>query len=192
MMDQDEFGVYVIERLRDVGIPYMVVGSYASNMYGEPRATNDIDIVVAARFPQIEQFAARLDEDKYLSLQAARDALLHESMFSVIDTSSGWKVDLIPRKRQPFDHVAFERRSPGRLLDREIVVLSREDAILSKLAWAKKSDSERQLRDVESILVLQWERIDFEYLRTWAPELSVTALLDQVVESVRRLKDQGV
>ncbi|HUG89281.1 MAG TPA: hypothetical protein VML55_00505 [Planctomycetaceae bacterium] len=190
-MDQDELALYVIERLGEVGIAYMVVGSYASNMYGEPRATNDIDIVVAARFPQIEQLAARLDDDKYLSLQAARDALLNQSLFSVIDTKSGWKVDLIPRKRRPFDHASFHRRLAGRLLDREICVLSPEDAILSKLEWAKKSDSERQLRDVESMLVLQWEKIDFEYLRTWAPELSVTGLLEQVVEDVRQLKGRG-
>ena len=56
----------------------------------------------------------------------------------------------------------------------EAWIVSREDLILSKLAWSKDSGSEMQLRDVQSLLAGGADR---SYLERWAEELLVTELL---------------
>jgi hypothetical protein len=137
MRHQDDVSLELIRKLDDAGIRYMVVGSHAVFLYGEPRTTQDIDIVIETTREQLEAFATTLREDQYVSLDAAWAALDRHSMFNVIDTTSGWKIDLIVRKSRPYDIEAFRRRRQAKLLGQEIWVLSAEDAILSKLEWSR-------------------------------------------------------
>jgi hypothetical protein len=62
-----------------------------------------------------------------------------------------------------------------------VQVVSPEDAILSKLEWAKESESERQLRDAAGVAATQGDRLDFEYLRKWAADLGVSDLLEKIL-----------
>jgi len=89
----------MVRNLRASGIPYMVTGSYASILYGDPRATNDVD--------QIENFVKLLEEHEYVSVETA---VATNSMFNVIDTDLGWKVDFIIRKSRVSSIVEFRRR----------------------------------------------------------------------------------
>ena len=56
-------------------------------------------------------------------------------------------------------------------------IVSKEDLILSKLDWARESQSERQLSDVENLLATG---ADMEYLKTWSQKLNLTAMLTRV------------
>lgn len=188
MRHQDDVSIELIRKLDDRH-PLHGRRVACRVLYGEPRTTQDIDIVIEATPEQIEAFAGTLGEDQYVSLDAARAALDRRSMFNVIDTTSGWKIDLIVRKSRPYDIEAFGRRRQAKLLGQEIWVLSPEDAILSKLEWSRKSDSERQLRDAESVVVIQWDRLDMDYLRHWALELRVEAPLEKIIEHARLLQD---
>jgi hypothetical protein len=177
-----------VDRLTAVGIPYMVAGSYAVVLHGQPRATQDVDIVVAPTADQVEAFIALVEKDQYVSPPAARTALAELSLFNVIDTLSGWKVDLIVRKARPFSLEEFARRRPIEFFGKTIYVVSPEDSILSKLEWSKKGNSERQLRDAESVAVLQWKDLDVPYLRRWAAELGVVSELDIVLHRAADLQ----
>jgi hypothetical protein len=112
-------------------------------------------------------------------------------MFNVIDTKSGWKVDLIVRKSRPFSVEEFNRRETVSFQGQEISILSAEDAILSKLEWEKKGESERQLRDAESVAVLQWENLDVGYLEKWAAELSVEEELVRILSSAEEIRRES-
>ena len=95
----DEFFRKLIEALERTGIAYMVTGSYASAAHGVPRATNDIDIVIAPTAQQLRALLDQFPSDRYYADDIAPlEALNHESQFNVIDFSSGWKADLIIRK----------------------------------------------------------------------------------------------
>lgn len=48
-MEQVELLHWVVEVLEEQGITYLLVGSLASGVYGEPRLTHDLDIVVELR-----------------------------------------------------------------------------------------------------------------------------------------------
>lgn len=163
------------------GIPYMLTGSLASTLYGEPRSTVDVDLVVVLDAAALGALLSALPEDRYyVSEDAARDALKRQGQFNVIDLETGWKVDLILRKRRPFSLEEFGRRVRREVLGVEIDLVSVEDSILSKLEWARRGGSERQLRDVRAMVMLQRDRLDVAYIERWAEELGVLELWREV------------
>jgi len=165
----------VVEALDASGAKHMVVGSFASTFHGEPRTTRDIDIVVEAGPEEIDRFLASLPDSKwYADADAARDALKRRSMFNVIDLETGWKVDVIFLKRDAFAESEFSRRFVTELLGTRVFVASAEDTILSKLAWARESGSERQLSDAAGIVASCGDALDRTYIDRWAAELDVT------------------
>ena len=102
-------------------------------------------------------------------------------MFNVIDPSSGYKIDLIVRQERPFSSAEFARRSRVPLPGGAVYLVSAEDALLSKLEWAAKGASERQYRDALGIVLSQRGRLDLAYLRRWARELGILAVLERVL-----------
>jgi hypothetical protein len=106
-------------------------------------------------------------------------------MFNIIDTVNGWKVDLILRKARPFSREEFTRRRPAELMGVTTWVVSPEDSILSKLEWTKGRQSSMQLQDALHMLILQWDKLDFEYLRRWARQLEIVKELDGLIEQAQ-------
>src|SRR4051794_28212958 len=149
-------------------IPYRVVGSMASMAYGEPRFTNDIDIVAELRIqhiaPLCEKFGA---PDYYLSEAAVQDAVTRRFQFNIIHPASGLKVDVIV---PPDTEFARSEASRSRRIVREgqfaVWFGSPEDVILSKLLYYRLScgESKKHLRDIAGILKIQGKRLDTGYI----------------------------
>ena len=99
----------VVEQLDAAGIAHMVAGSMASSYHGEPRSTQDIDLVIDPDAQTLERFVAGLDRQRFY-VGDAPTALGMRSQFNIIDTTTGWKVDLIIRKDRPFSRQEFSRR----------------------------------------------------------------------------------
>lgn len=152
---QHELLAKVVEALDAAGIKHMVTGSFASTFHGEPRMTQDINVSATER----------------------------RGMFNVIDVTTGWKADLIIRKDRAFSEEEFSRRLPVRIADVATYVASSEDTILSKLEWSAKSGSERQLRDVVSVVQVQRPTLDFDYLEHWATELGIADELQAALDA---------
>ena len=164
----------------------MLVGSFAGTYYGASRTTFDLDFVIEATPQQLRALIADLQaDDYYAELDAALDALKHESLFNIIDNATGWKIDLIFRKSRAFDHEEFRRRQPAKLFDIQMFVASAEDLIISKLEWAKLGGSHRQIEDVANILSRQWQSLDQDYLRKWIAALG----LQEQWEAAKRFAD---
>jgi hypothetical protein len=164
----------IVEHLNQCNLNYMVVGSFASTYYGEPRSTADLDVVIEATSEQLKRLVSDLQaSDYYAELGAALDALRQESLFNVIDNRTGWKIDLIFRKSRAFDHEEFRRRVPAKLFDIQLFVASAEDVIVSKLEWAKLGGSQRQIEDVAKVMAVHWKALDQTYLSKWIGELEL-------------------
>jgi hypothetical protein len=177
----------LVSLLEAARIPYMVTGSIASTYYGRPRATQDIDLVIDPESRALHSFVrAALDGGYYVDERDAAEALERRGMFNVIDAGSGYKLDLIVRKDRPYSVEEFARRRLKSLPGARISIVSPEDAILSKLEWAREGQSERQLQDALGIMVAQGERLDTHYLRKWAAGLGVTGLLEKLLQQARR------
>lgn len=166
----------VIAALEATGIPFMLTGSFASSYHGAPRATQDIDLVVAASASQIRELVRRFPAPEfYASEEAALEALATEGQFNILALQSGWKVDIIIRKSRPFSRTEFDRREPAVVLGIALEIATVEDIILAKLEWARLGGSERQIEDVVTLLQLRAADLDYAYLRAWSPVLGVEA-----------------
>lgn len=168
----------LLSKLDECGIPYMITGSFASNIHGLPRATQDADVIIEAEERTLERFLESLGQAFYRSKEAAMDALAREQMFNVVHLETGFKVDLIIRKSRPFSRMEFSRRQPAFYLGANRWFATAEDTILAKLEWSKASGSERQFNDALNVAKLQRDNLDRPYLEKWAKELSIMDLLE--------------
>lgn len=168
----------VTQRLDEAAIDFMLTGSLAMNFYAQPRMTRDIDLVVALNEDLTETFVRQFNTDFYLDQQAVADAISRRSMFNLIHNRSIIKVDCVVLKTDPYRQEEFARRRRVSFGDFETWIVSREDLILSKLFWAKDSESEMQLRDVRNLLTGD---VDMEYLKSRATTLEVSDLLEKVL-----------
>jgi hypothetical protein len=176
-MTQDEVVAGVIAALVEVGVPYMVAGSFASNLHGVPRMTQDADIVVDADETSVLRLVHLLERDFYVSEDAALAAVRRRGMFNAIHFDTGFKVDLIIKKNRPFSAEELHRREPGPLAGKQVDFATAEDTILTKLEWARLGDSDRQYSDAVGLIQVQESRLDWPYLQRWATDLAVADLL---------------
>ncbi|HEV8544766.1 MAG TPA: hypothetical protein VGQ64_00605 [Candidatus Limnocylindrales bacterium] len=150
----------------------MVSGSLAGSYYGEPRATRDVDIVIDPTARALTRLVDDLlSRGYYVDAEVAQEALADRTQFNAIGPGAT-KVDFIVRKARAFSIEEFRRRQRADLLGTPSFITTAEDLILAKLEWAAVSDSERQRRDVASIVAL-WRDLDESYIEWWAAQLGV-------------------
>ena len=170
----------VIQTLEDADIEYMVTGSVASSLQGEPRSTHDIDLIVALR----ESAAQKLVEafplpDFYLSEPSILDA---------INTGEGDKIDFWMLTDEPFDQSRFSRKYAEDVMGFSIQISSPEDTILAKLRWAQLSGgSEKQFADALRVYEVQYGKLDLDYLADWAETLNVESELKRLQDAAQVL-----
>jgi hypothetical protein len=181
-IDPIEVTLLVIQALEQLGVPYLIGGSFASAIHGVVRATMDSDLVADLRPEHAVPLAQTLGEAFYADVKAIQDAIVHQSSFNLIHLETMFKVDIFVRKSRPFDRMQFERRAEHVIAtepERRAYVASAEDTILTKLEWYRLGGevSERQWRDVLGVLTVQAGRLDMAYLHQWAAHLNVADLL---------------
>jgi hypothetical protein len=164
----------VVGELTHVGIPHMVVGSFASMVHGEPRTTHDLDVVIDPTAAQLTELLSRLPIERfYVDPDVARDAHRRRSMFNIIDITTGWKLDLIIRKARSFSVTELQRRVKATIEGVAVDTATAEDTIIAKLEWSKAGSSERQLEDVAGILRVRGPALDRDYIERWIDELEL-------------------
>jgi hypothetical protein len=174
----------VVGILEHLGVPYMVTGSVATSYHGRPRATHDADIVLDPTPGQLEALIQELDRAGfYVDPDGAHEALRLRRQFNAIETQFASKVDLIVKKDRPFSHEEFARRQVVDLpFTAGVALVSPEDAVLSKLEWARRSgESERQLRDAAGVVELN-PSLDRAYVDRWAAALGVSDLWRRIAD----------
>lgn len=174
-MSQQELLKKVIKELEGLSVEYMLTGSLASSLQGEPRATHDIDLVVELPSDAMSGLAHAFPQpDFYLSETSVREAILRKTMFNLIHVNSGDKVDFWLLTPEPFDRSRFSRRRKEKLFDGHVQVSSPEDTILMKLKWAEESGgSEKQFRDALRVFEVQSGTLDHDYLEEWVERLKL-------------------
>jgi len=148
-MSQQELLKKVVQTLNRAGIQYMITGSVASSLQGQPRATHDIGMVIAIQKSKAGELARGFSSsDFYLDEHSNIAAINEQSMFNLTDLRIGDKVDFWILTDEDFDQSRFSRRISEEFMGLKIQVSSPEDTILAKLNWAKLSGgSEKQFVD---------------------------------------------
>jgi hypothetical protein len=179
-MASDELEVLhvVVSRLDAAGFAYMLSGSVALGAYATPRMTRDLDLVIEIEPADVDRFVAAFESGFYCDAEAVRRSVASRRMVNLIELERVVKVDVIVRKDTPYRQLEFERRRRAVIDDQVMWIVSPEDLVLSKLAWAKAGESAAQMADVRDLL-RSVQNLDVEYLATWARELGVEALLEE-------------
>jgi hypothetical protein len=187
--DLRDFFTYVIEVLEDLNIPYMVVGGFAAILYGEPRLTIDVDILVDMQPLHIRPFVAAFPiSDYYVSEEAIHDSLQRRYPFNVIEPRTGAKVDLVPLPYDAFSRAAFQSRQ--RVVydaaGHAAMFITPENIILAKLIAHRNTGSDKHLRDIRGVLITQWGELDLDAIRESAHASGTLPQFDLIFDAARR------
>lgn len=166
--------------LDEMEVEYVLGGSLASGIFGEPRSTRDIDFGVRIGQAQVEEFSTRLGPDFSVDEVGLREAIRLRSSENIFFLPRFLKIDLFVGGDEPFDESEFQRRTRIAFAEgRALYVASAEDTMLRKLAWFRLGGevSDQQWRDVLGILRVSGPVLDRAYLSEWAKKLGVGDLL---------------
>ncbi|MFN8602710.1 MAG: hypothetical protein U0842_19780 [Candidatus Binatia bacterium] len=178
MPDPDLLTLFV-RPLEELGIRYMVSGSVASTLFGEPRMTHDVDLVafldedaIAALGPVFAPPEFYLPPHEVMLLEARRESRGH---FNVIHVPSGLKADVYPANRDPLHAWAITRALRVPVGTLTVSVAPPEYVILRKLEYHREGGSEKHLRDIRAMLALSLVPIDRAALADWLARLGLEA-----------------
>ena len=185
-MEQHELLVWIVQCFEKLKIPYLITGAIASIAYGEPRFTNDIDIVADLNLDQANALRSFFPEDEfYMDVDTVRKAIEDQHQFNIIHPSSGLKVDVIISKKDDFDRSRFRRIKRLNVSEKESANFAApEDVIIKKLEYFKKGGSERHLRDIASMLKISADMIDRNYISSWAKKLGLTEIWESIQQKL--------
>ena len=180
-MNERELLVDCLRRLNRSGVTYYLTGSMASNYWGIPRTTHDLDFVVQLATETIPNLVREFRQDFHVDEQAVRTAQTPPYQFHAIDERSSFKIDFWVLRAEPFEMSMFQHRLKISLSGEQSWIATAEDMILQKLRWDFVTPSERQVADAAGIVALQSENLDRFYLEKWARELGIDEKVNKLL-----------
>lgn len=188
-MTEQELLLNCLRRLNGQSISYMLTGSMASNAWGIPRTTHDLDFVVQLPPSQIAKFVgAFASEDYFVDEAMVRSAYQPPNQFNVIHIPSALKVDFWILTADEFEREMFRRKLKDSWLGEPVWIATAEDVVLHKLFWNRLTPSDRQLGDVAGVVAVQKGKLDEVHLRRWAVELGVMTEMEKALAGELRPK----
>jgi hypothetical protein len=184
-MTPEELLIRISKILQNLKIPYAVTGGFAVVIWGKPRYTADIDIVVELMEKNIKPLAKSLlaiDKNVYADEEMMREALVNKSEFNFIHPDTGLKVDFFVMDNGPYNKLKIKRAVACDIYGQKVFFVSPEDLILSKLLWSKEGYSQKQLEDIKTVLKNPKIKLDFKYLNSWAEKQNTREILDEIIE----------
>jgi len=185
MADDDALRVAgrVCAALDALGLRYAVGGSIASSIGGEPRATNDVDVLVALDEADVPRMVHALQSEFYVDESAVTRAVRRRAHVNVIHQATAIKVDLFVAGGTPLDSDVLSRAIDVPVGTIRFKIHTPEDILLQKLRWFRLGGevSDRQWRDVLGIVRVQGTRLDRAYLAAGSKRLAVEDLLDRAL-----------
>lgn len=167
MPEHNLFKLFIIH-LNDLGVRYAITGAVAATIYGKPRLTHDIDIILELKQDDADRFAAAYSLDTFycpppeiIQLEIGRSQRGH---FNLIHHETGFKADIYLTGHDKLHRWAIERRRAIEVEGQDYWFAPIEYVILRKLEYFSEGGSEKHIRDIESILELSNDQIDFDQL----------------------------
>jgi hypothetical protein len=184
-MTADEAVLAVIRGLEAVGIPYMLVGSFSSNVYGTPRSTQDVDLVIQLGSATLSSLMEKLGPAFRLDPQLTFESVTGTTKALIQLQHYYFILVVFFLSDAPPDQERFRRRRSHPFLGTQAFVPPAEDVVITKLRWFACLRRGKDIDDVKSVLHIQWDRLDWDYIRHWCDQHGTRELLEQVCREVR-------
>jgi hypothetical protein len=171
-MKQGEEAVGImLDALNDLGLDYMVVGSFSSNRYGVPRATKDADLVLRIVAADRERLFARLPAAFKVDPQVSFEMVTGTWRQIIQVPEIPFMIELFELSSDAHDQSRFTRRRKLTLLSRESWLPTPEDVIVQKLRWSKGAKRSKDFDDAVAVMGVQGEAaLDWTYIEKWCAE----------------------
>lgn len=184
-MEISELLVKISGILNELNIPYTITGGVAVTIWGRPRYTADIDIVIDIAPQNLKEFIGKVGELSKgiymdIDLETPISDIKKFGSFNLIHPESDIKVDFVIKKDDEFSQLELDRAIKKKIFDHEMNFISPEDLILIKLQWYKDSNSTRHLEDAESILKIT--EVDLKYIDSWAKKQGTFEIFEDLLE----------
>jgi len=188
-MPLPDFFLIFIHRLNLTRCPYMITGAAASIIYGEPRLTNDLDLVLDLKKGDVPGFAQKFTLEEFycppeevIILEVARPVRGH---FNLIHHDTGFRADVYLAGRDSLHHWGLANRKSVQMEDQSVWVAPVEYVILRKLEYYREGQSEKHLRDIAGML----EVSDAQINTAWLEEQIAARHLQEEWQAARRLRE---
>lgn len=170
-MPGEEFSepfLHFVGPLNQAKYRYMITGSVAAMMYGEPRMTNDVDLVLFLTETKVEKLTSIFPLESFycppeevLRIEANRPSDGH---FNLIHHASGFKADVYLAGRDPLMGWAIGNATSFDYLGERVPIAPPEYIIIKKLEYFRDGGSEKHLRDIRAMEMISGEKIDYRLL----------------------------
>jgi hypothetical protein len=171
----------VIAALEQLGIPYMLVGSFSSNMYGVPRATQDADLVLELGDRPIAPIEQMLGPGFHIDPQVSFEMVTATSRYVINYRGSGFIIELFLLSDDAHDRARFGRRICRQFAGSPVFLPTAEDVIITKLRWSKGGNRRKDVEDVENVLAAQGRALDLPYIRSWCDQHDTRELFEKLL-----------
>lgn len=187
----EDFLKMILSVLENAGIDYMIGGAVAVWPWGEPRSTQDIDLVIHLGGEQINALSNELGKvDIYLppdiilkNLQETRINL----PLDAIHATSGYKAQMfLLREDDELRKAAFQRRVKvdfGVGIG-EVFIHSPGDLIIYKMLYYSLSHQTKHIRDIGSIIKIRGNEIDYAYIKKWAEDRQLVSIWQEILRGL--------
>jgi hypothetical protein len=186
-----EFIKLILECLEAADVEYMIGGAIAEWAWGEPRATQDLDIVINLPIKAVGKFSKELEKRNMLvPVDIILDAMMEDRAdipLNAIHMYSGLKADIfLMRDGDALRQSAFQRRI---MVDYgppigNVYVHSPEDLILYKLMYLGWSGQPKHARDIAAILRAKKDQLDFGYIEEWVAQLGLDSVWKEMLDNI--------
>jgi hypothetical protein len=186
IVEQSELLKFAIGRLERFSVPYALVGTFASSIWGEARLTNDIEFVIDLSPPHAALICQSFPSPEFeVSRRSVANAIVSSSQFEIFNPSSGCRLVMLAAGRTAWATAQLARRKQLRIFGLQTAsVAAPEDVILSKLVYFRDGASELHLRDVAGMLRVSNDLVDRNYVELFARRFGVLDLWEVILSIV--------
>ena len=168
MPEPNLFKIFTV-RLNKMGIRYMVTGAVAAIIYGEPRLTHDIDLVIELKLEEVKKIEEVFSSEEFycppeeaIKLEIKRPSRGH---FNIIHRETGFKADCYLMGNDELHLWGISKRKELDIEGDPVWVASPEYVIVRKLEHYREGRSEKHLKDIASVLAISPDQIDLVQLQ---------------------------
>ncbi len=171
----------LIAIFEQLGIPYMLVGSYSSNYYGRPRSTRDADFVVVLAEGSLGTLKRALGSEFELDSQMSFESITMTTRYVILHPATAFKIELFLLSGDPFDQSRFARRQVVEFEGLSACLPTPEDVIIQKLRWSRGGKRAKDISDATQVIQLQRASLDLAYIRHWTAQHQTTEIFESLL-----------
>jgi hypothetical protein len=183
-MTADDATLAVIQALETSGVPYMLAGSFSSNFYGVPRATEDADFVIELGKTPLSAITRNLGPEFRCDPQMSFETVTGTYRNVIQLQGSKFKIELFRLSTAPHDVERFQRRVRVKHLGVDTYLPTVEDVIVTKLNWSVSGRRLKDQEDVRNVIAVQANQIDWDYVYSWCDRHGTRERLDEIRKSI--------